>query len=105
MQKVDFSGDCWMWSAALNRQGYGQFHDRVGGGLKMVRAHRYSYEVFVGPVPEGEFVCHSCDVRDCVNPDHLWTGTAADNNRDMMEKGRMNVRDNARKNPNREEWR
>jgi hypothetical protein len=74
---------CWLWTGSLKRR-YGRFW--VQGGD--IRAHRYSYILHKGPIPEDLFVCHSCDVPICVNPDHLWLGTALQNNQDMHAKGR-----------------
>lgn len=81
---MDKSKDCWEWVGAVNNKGYGYIHAKVGRFL----AHRVSYELEYGPIPEGMCVLHKCDNPRCVRPSHLFLGTIADNNRDMMAKGR-----------------
>jgi len=84
--KVNKTEGCWEWRACLFKQGYGCFWD--GARKKRVKAHRYSYEITVGPVPAGALVLHKCDNRKCVRPDHLFTGNHQDNHDDMVRKGR-----------------
>jgi hypothetical protein len=79
---------CWEWACYRHPKGYGILGI---GKYKKVRAHRFSYEQFVGPIPEGLQVCHKCDVRKCVNPNHLFVGTSEDNVRDMWAKGRGTI--------------
>lgn len=82
--KVHKTDTCWLWTAAL-RCGYGAF--KVDG--KAIGAHCYSYAMAHGAIPKGLVVCHSCDVRHCVNPDHLWLGSYKDNMQDASRKGRI----------------
>lgn len=76
--------DCWLWQAGKFDSGYGQMHYEGKNQL----AHRASYQMYKGPIPEGLVVMHSCDVRLCVNPNHLSVGTQKDNIQDCRDKGR-----------------
>lgn len=76
---------CWLWTAAIDRYGYGQF--QFEGSMK--GAHRVSWRLFRGCIPAGMLVCHKCDITCCVNPEHLFTGTQVDNINDALLKGRL----------------
>lgn len=81
---------CWLWTASCMPDGYGQI--KIGGRPK--RAHRVSWELHHGPIPKldsyhGNCVLHKCDVPQCVNPDHLFIGTQADNMKDKVRKNRQ----------------
>ena len=94
-KKVHKTDSCWLWTGNINIRGYGVFWFR---GKKSNLAHRASYIIHKGEIPDGLCVCHTCDIRHCVNPDHLWLGTRKDNNQDCVRKGRLNSREGT-KNP------
>lgn len=78
-------GVCWEWTGMTSSAGYGFIHVRPG---ERALAHRYSYELHYGPIPDGKFILHHCDTPRCVNPRHLFCGTQQDNMDDMEAKGR-----------------
>lgn len=78
--QVDKRGACWLWLGRKHQKGYGMFGNR--------KAHHVAYEIEHGPVPKGLWVLHTCDNRWCVNPSHIYAGTATDNNRDTVRRGR-----------------
>jgi len=78
---------CWIFLGAQDSRGYGKIGE--GGRFgKTTAAHRVSYQIHYGPIPDGKFVLHSCDVPLCVNPAHLWLGTQKENIHDCISKGR-----------------
>lgn len=76
--------DCWKWTACTNEFGYGLFNAQG----RQQRAHRVSYKMHVGDIPDGLQICHHCDNPPCTNPKHLFLGTQADNMQDASRKGR-----------------
>ena len=75
---------CWLWTGCGDRRDYG-YHQIKG---KTIKAHRFSYNAFIGEIPENLHVLHKCDVTCCVNPDHLFVGSHRVNMDDMVKKGR-----------------
>lgn len=96
--KVDKSGPihsvlgtrCWLWASNIHWNGYGLIALSRAGRRKQLwaRAHRVAWELTSGPIPDGQNVCHRCDVTACVNPSHLFLGTHQDNITDSVRKGR-----------------
>jgi HNH endonuclease len=86
--KVDKSGLCWLWTGARRTKGYGAYWH----GGRLVQAHRFSFEIAYGAIELGKFVCHTCDVKLCVNPAHLYQGTNSENILDASAKGLLRGR-------------
>lgn len=92
-EKVNTDGECWLWTAATDRYGYGRFHISTrdpffvaAGEIVQVGAHQYSYALSAGKWPT-LLVLHTCDVRNCVRPEHLYEGSTLDNSRDRIDRG------------------
>jgi hypothetical protein len=81
---VEKTNSCWLWTRGKNAKGYGICSE----GL----VHRAVYKMTFGSIPDGAYVLHKCDVRNCCNPDHLYAGSQKDNMRDMIERGRTGNR-------------
>jgi hypothetical protein len=83
--RVDDSGDCWLWQGYRDRDGYG----KVRYANKTTVAHRVAWMLTIGPIPDALLVLHHCDNPSCVRPDHLFLGTPRDNIHDSIAKGRF----------------
>ena len=90
LAKIAIQADnCWLWLGSCSTTGgYGQFWD----GDRVRRAHAVSYELFIGKIPEGKIIRHTCDVPRCVNPQHLLIGTQSENILDSVSRGRYRYR-------------
>lgn len=88
IKRVNKTEGCWTWTGSKFPNGYGSFC--ISRERPNYLAHRYSYEIHNGEIPRGLCVLHRCDVRECVNPKHLWIGTHKENSMDMVAKGRAN---------------
>jgi len=86
--RVKKTSKCWLWTGCIIKDGYGQC---PGKDFPEYTAHRFSWHLHNGPIPDDLQVLHRCDVANCVRPDHLFLGTQLDNMRDRNEKGRANV--------------
>lgn len=84
LANIEKQNGCWIWTGNKFNSGYGL----INTDSKARSAHRVSYETFNGPIPNGQLVCHKCDNKLCVNPDHLWLGTYVENMQDCKQKFR-----------------
>lgn len=84
VERIPFSG-CWIWMASCMPSEYGN----IGYKGTSDYAHRVSWLLHNGPIPDGAYVLHRCDIRCCVNPNHLFLGSALDNAQEMIQKGRQ----------------
>lgn len=85
-------GGCWLYEGTISFEGYGYVGRLLNGVRRQEQAHRHAWVLLGGTIPEDKCLLHRCDVRNCVNPTHLYLGDRIDNARDMMERGRKHHR-------------
>lgn len=90
--KVEKSDGCWLFKGCIGHEGYGSFAYGDGPQRKQFQAHRFAWILTNGSIPGDKLLLHHCDVRDCVNPDHLYLGTRVDNIQDAIKRGRYHHR-------------
>ena len=90
--KVNKTDTCWLWTRSLTIHGYGKIGETTTG--RTLAAHRVSWELEYGPIPEGMSILHKCDTPACVRPSHLFLGSQVENMKDMTQKGRRRKYDN-----------
>lgn len=88
-KKVVKTETCWLFKGRRNAKGYGRLAINQGKGGPEIYAHRLSWQLHGGELPEGKQLCHRCDTPNCVNPAHLYVGTMSDNMRDKITRGRV----------------
>jgi hypothetical protein len=89
-QRLEKTDACWNWDGPIDKDGYGQVQcSKYGRTLKTSRAHQMAYIVYKGQYNKNYMICHNCDNTRCCNPTHLYVGSAADNNRDMLSRNRQ----------------
>lgn len=88
MEKTREELDCVLYTGALSKDGYGRFRIKVNGKWTVKNAHLVSWELQIGPVPEGLVLRHACDTRNCINIKHLEPGTPWENNQDIIKRHR-----------------
>jgi hypothetical protein len=87
-EKVQKTNECWLWTGTKAKNGYGVLRMN----RKTATVHRLSWQLHKGQIPKGKSVCHHCDIRHCVRPDHLFIATQEGNLQDASQKGRLNGR-------------
>lgn len=85
LNRIEIKGNCWEWKGKITTVGYGEIRNKQ----KHCLTHRLSYEVFKGVIPKNTQVCHKCDNKKCMNPEHLWLGTQKENIQDAKKKKRL----------------
>lgn len=91
LHRIVIDGDCWIWTGAVKSappDNYGRITTKRDGKARTLLAHRVSYEAFVGPIPDGLMLLHSCDNPPCVNPEHLRPGTNLENLQEAVQRGK-----------------